>query len=303
MELIRKELKSTSTVEKDFKHEQHILSLLRCLQHPHIIQFYTAYTIGKEKPALLLEPADYDLATFHSRERPPIFTDETIFHGLFGLASAIEHVHNYFLEKYNLRMIGCHHDLNPRNVLVKDDHFVLSDFGLSRLKSEEEEEGSGSDFKGGIGDYIAPEFQSLMGNMTRNRISCPGDIWSSGCILAEMATFIDKGPSGVDIFATKREINLSGFLNLHTFHRGNALNEAVVAWIDDLERRASAYEHRKGLLYLVPDMLEFEASERPNAGEISARLFLLVQRTAYDHIIRRFELLLPNAEWGFRVQY
>jgi hypothetical protein len=112
-------------------------------------------------------------------------------------------------------------------------------------------------------------------------------------------TFIDKGPSGVDDFAKKRETKLFGLLKLHMFHSGDAPHEAVIAWIDDLERRASAYEHRKGVLYLIRDMLTFEASKRLHAREVSGRLFLLAQRITYDAITNRLGMLLPNAEWSF----
>ena len=113
-----------------------------------------------------------------------------------------------------------------------------------------------------------------------------------------MATFFDKGSSGVNDFARRRKCKLSGYLTLHTFHRGDASHEAVMDWIDDLELRASAYGHRKGLLHLVRDALEFHALKRPNAQEVSARLLYLACRTTYDVIMERFK-----PEWNVRVQY
>jgi serine/threonine protein kinase len=300
VEVVQKELRSTGTQEQDYEREQHILSLLRCLQHPNIVQFYTAYTLN-QKPTLLFAPADCNLAQFLSQPRPPSFeSDQSVFQALYGLSSAISHVHNYFSEENDIRMVGCHYDLKPKNVLVKQNQFILADFGISRLKSEED--GSLSGFKAGISDYFAPECQNLMGGFEKNRIGRRSDVWSFGCILAEIATYIEFGPQGVVDFSAKRKITFQGFLSIRPFHAAVEPSKAVMAWLNELEARESTTGARLGLLTLIHNMLAFHVNERPNSLNVSARLFLLAQRAAVDLVSPSFALLQQKADYGFRVE-
>lgn len=298
--IIRKEIKTINVTKDESNHEQHILSLLQLLSHSNIVQFHTAFSIGG-RSSLLFEIADYDLATFFQKDRPLQFTDDILLHQLFGLASGIEQIHNYFSEEYNLRMIGCHYDLTPKNILIKEDRLLLSDFGLSRLKPEAK--GSDSIFKGGIGDYLAPECQNLEGDFVKHRIRRPSDIWSFGCILAEIATFLVLGPSGVEQFATKREIKFGGFLTLHTFHQGDRPHEKVLDWLNDLLRSATASDYMKELLNLVQDMIEFEVGKRPDARKVTARLFLLAETTKLRSIIKKFRSVLAKDDYNLMIQY
>ncbi|KAL9119335.1 MAG: hypothetical protein Q9187_004110 [Circinaria calcarea] len=302
VEIIRKELKSSGTEEEGFENEQHVLSLLRCLQHPNIIKFYTAYTL-KARPTLLFAAADYDLKYFLDRPRTSAFaTDQAMFQGLYGLSSAVKVVHEYVSEEHHLRLIGCHYDLKPDNVLVHHNKLILADFGLSRLKSEDA--GSGSRFKAGAGDYLAPECQSLQDGFEKYMIGRGSDIWSFGCILAEVATHMELGPQGVVDFAEKRKIQFGGFLTLRVFHAGiNGPSKHVITWLDMLESRFSTNEARKGFLHLIRDMLEFEVLKRPNATEVSARLFFLVQRTVFDAATEIFNQLLEKADYELAIEY
>lgn len=288
-------------MENDFDNEQHILSLLRRLQHPNIVKFYTAYTL-KGTPSLLFAAADYDLARFLAQPRPPEFSTEAIFQALYGLSSAIGAVHSYFFEADKLRLIGCHYDLKPKNILVQGTQLILADFGLSRMKSEEQ--GSRSDFKFGLGDYLAPECQTLQGGFEKHRIGRGSDIWSFGCILAEMATFMESGSQGVENFAQRRKIKVGGFLTIYTFHAGdNNANDGVITHLDALERCTTSSVVQKGLLYLIRDMLELQVSKRPTAAEVSARLFFLAQKTIFDIAAGMFALLAKNADFELSVEY
>lgn len=301
VEVVEKELRSFGAVEQDYEREQHILSLLRCLQHPNIIQFYTAYT-WDQKPTLLFAPADYNLMEFLSQSRPPCFeNDEAIFQALYGLSSAITHVHNYFSEQYGVRMVGCHYDLKPKNILVKQDQFILADFGISRLKPEVD--GSLSGFKAGLSDYFAPECQDLSSDtFEKHRIGRSSDIWSFGCILAEIATFIESGPQGVAEFSEARKIKLQGWLTIRPFHAAVGPSNVVMAWLDDLEAWESTTGPRKGLLALIRDMLTFQSHKRPNSADVSARLFLIARRAATDLVSESFELLHQEGNYGFKVE-
>lgn len=71
-------------------------------------------------------------------------SDENFLFAICGLCSAIDTVHSFSISELDLRMIGCYHDIKPRNILVDGRNFILADFGLARLKMATES--SKSDF-------------------------------------------------------------------------------------------------------------------------------------------------------------
>ncbi|KUJ08140.1 kinase-like protein [Mollisia scopiformis] len=301
VEIVLKELKdpiASSRVE--FERERHILSMLKCLKHPNIIPFYTSYTMG-HIPCFLFAPADFSLGDLLSRPRPPQFnTDESLFQALHGLASAIAHVHKYFHEEDDLSMVGCHYDLKPSNILVKGNKLILADFGLSRLKLITQ--GSRSTFKGGTSDYLAPECQDLDGDLSKNSIGRGSDIWSFGCILAEVATYLELGHAGVEEFSQKRKITFGGFLTMRPFHSGAKPSPAVAKWLERLKNTNLPSEIRQGLLVLVQDMLTFDVLDRPDAHRVLARLFILAQRSLINDTYNTLTTLKEKSDYPLRIE-
>ena len=243
---------------------------------------------------------DYDLEYFLCHERPLPFTDEVTFRALFGLSSAINLVYNYFFEEFDLKLTGCHYDLKPRNILVRGNDFVISDFGLSRMKSLEES--SASAFKGGVSDYTAPECQSLNTDFSKNRIRRSSDIWSLGCILAKIATFIQDGQQGVEAFSTQRRVTM-GVLTLKTFHAGNQPSVNVAKWIEKLVAQASTHPHRSTHLQLIRRMLNFEASARPTSRQTLADTFLITARLSFNSISKSLAQTLYHADISKRIEH
>ena len=81
----------------------------------------------------------------------------TFYTAFYGLASALEHIHNCNLEGEEelAPSIGYHHDVAPRNILIRHDTFLLADFGLAKMKGRDED--SVTTFKAGSDDHVAPE--------------------------------------------------------------------------------------------------------------------------------------------------
>lgn len=176
---------------------------------------------------------DGDLATLLERERPARFrSDATFVVAICKLGSALEAVHDFTTNMLDLRMIGCHHDLRPKNVLIDGETFILADFGLSRFKSASQD--SATAYRKGQGDYLAPECQSLEGEFQRHKIGRASDIWSFGCIIAELLTYMMKGPDSVEEFWKERSHKL-GQIRYHLFHGGPNQPLAIVdTWLDNL---------------------------------------------------------------------
>jgi serine/threonine protein kinase len=288
----------SETLEKDFDNEHHILALLRVIKHPNIVLFHTAFTIDGV-PNLLFEPAECNLKDFLRQEYPAATSEQGLLDAFFGLSSGLREIHRYNSKDGNLRFIGCHYDLHPGNVLVKDGKFILSDFGISRLKHEAQ--GSRSGFKGGLRDYYAPECQDWAETFEAGQIGRPSDIWSLGCILAEVVTFIQLGTTGIREFDDERATK-SIFGTFRTFHDNGEPNEKVTKWLQRLHAHSPANETIDGLMDLIRDMLAITQHDRPDILEVSERLFHIAERMRYGRVSEAFASLPLHSDTAMTIE-
>lgn len=116
----------------------------------------------------------------------------TPYRALEDLSSALECVHIFNLNitdrSLELSRIGYHHDLRPRNILVSSNTFMLTDFGLSRLKVVDET--PGPKWRENLGDYIAPE--CMDDDFRPQEAGRSIDIWAFGGIIIDIAWPEDK---------------------------------------------------------------------------------------------------------------
>lgn len=197
----------------------------------------------------------------------PTFTSLTI--ALCGLSSALGAVHTF--SSNDLKLIGCHHDLKPSNILVDDEKLLLADFGLTRLKSHSQE--SQTPFKGVIGDYLAPECEDFERDFEEGTVRRSSDIWSFGCILSEILTYTLKGSYGVSQFRAERLFKIENW-KFYRFHCGpNSPNPTVLEWLADVKAKTSGSEHL--MAELIEQMLHLKPEDRPNIWQVTARLRLI----------------------------
>lgn len=106
----------------------------------------------------------------------------TFYSALEGLASALCNTHELHLEgeRHGIDFdgLGYHHDLRPANVLVSSETFILTDFGLSKFKPADLP--SQSQWKVGIGDYLAPECMDE--NFAHQNVGRSIDVWAFACM-------------------------------------------------------------------------------------------------------------------------
>lgn len=300
--VIRKQIKSKKNAEKDFHKEEHILSLLRCLEHPNIIQLLTAYTIHQTHN-FLFPLADGDLKHFFRQQHriPGFQSDNDVFQALYELASAVEAVHNYFSDTFNIRKIGCHYDLKPDNILYRSGKLILTDFGLSRLSDEHE--GSKSMYRNGGGEYWAPECVSIQEDFKKLHVGRSSDMWSFGCVLAEMLTYLQEGSTGVQNFSEKRVILFQGYWECKSFHEGTKPSEAVTNWLSRLSGRPTITNAQKSLMVIVRDLLQQEPDVRSEAQSITLSLFHIAQTEVYRTIEVEFQRLPVESDLEIDIEY
>jgi serine/threonine protein kinase len=151
------------------------VNILKKLRHPHIIRFLGAYS-RDDKVSILVSPvADTTLALWLDRAtlQKPAGLAETIT-AMFGcLASSLRYLHEQ-------QPVVVHMDIKPQNILVVEGdgqfpHVVLCDFGNSTTHANGQAQPL-------TRRYAAPE---VFEGATRKQAA---DIWSLGCVFAEMAS-------------------------------------------------------------------------------------------------------------------
>ncbi|KAH7314103.1 kinase-like domain-containing protein, partial [Rhexocercosporidium sp. MPI-PUGE-AT-0058] len=162
---------------------QQEVSVLRELQHKHIIQVISTYetTSAPRQFGILLLPAgDEDLSHYLERVCEDDFPEDDLQcleKWQSCLASAVAYIHSR-----NVR----HKDIKPSNVICKGRDIFLTDFGSAHQFSAGLTSSTEGYAAGITKMYSAPEVISL------DRRGRPADIYSLGCVFAEMATVIGR---------------------------------------------------------------------------------------------------------------
>ncbi|KAK0646795.1 kinase-like domain-containing protein [Cercophora newfieldiana] len=254
--------------------ERAVLRLLQTLKHPNIIEFLGSYSYNGVC-SLLFTFAAMDLGEFLLADARPPMEIRSIYAAIHGLADALCHIHNFTLHDGSnstaIGMVGYHHDLRPANILVHRRTFVIADFGLSRLKPNDAD--SKTKLHGGVDDYLGPESFDYE-TWTNGSVGRPLDVWALGCILIELATFIEG--RGIAAFRDRRKATHGTSMRSTScaFHLDRKIHPEVVRWIDALAEEPRDPQLRD-LLRVARDMLERNAFLRPKMSDIAPRLELL----------------------------
>ena len=275
---------------------------MRLLKHPCVIELLGSYTY-RQKHYLLFPPADCSLTDAFVAGRLTSFENHEILEAIIGLCSAIKRVHSYFSDDFQLNMIGCHHDLTPKNILVSGKRFLLADFGLSRL---EEREDSKSTFKTGNRSYVAPECEMIEDSdvfiVRKGIIGRAADIWSLGGILTEIVTCKLVEPHGFKTYRNVRKKTLQGNVTVCQFHKGGQNCEEVQNWIDSLKEIASA--DMAALLDLATSCLTIEPSRRPRIDDLLSGTNHILHSLQAKSALREFDsLILVESYLSTRIEH
>lgn len=145
------------------------ISLLKELQHPNIVRLYDVVHTER-KLTLVFEFLDQDLKKYldvcDSGLDPPILKSF-----LFQFLTGVAYCHHH-------RVL--HRDLKPPNLLInREGQLKLADFGLARA--------FGIPVRSYTHEVVTLWYRAPDVLMGSRKYSTPVDIWSVGCIFAEMA--------------------------------------------------------------------------------------------------------------------
>lgn len=234
----------------DFKNE---VRMLKALRHPHIIKFVGSYTQA-ERYSLLLSPvADMDLSRYMRTIEETSSTSLSIrdrswnlLRGMSSLASALSHIHSSSV---------WHCDIKPANILVKDDRFILADFGLSRFKPAR-----GIPIKkttGATRTYAPPEI------VNHGVQSSASDVFSLGCVFAELSTLIEnKSLSEFEKFRVTK-------LGDKAFHQTLGETNEWIELLEEEQKRRRCFDQAHSIPFdTIRRMLSESPKDRLTAHEV-----------------------------------
>ena len=170
------EIVAIKTVFQDEGHQNRELSIIKGLKHPNIVglrrYFYTRNEVGEEFLSLVLDymPMSLDRVIKEAEKKKQTIPESFVRLAMYQFMRALEYLHDLGI---------CHRDIKPHNLLVDLDAGIvkLCDFGCSKRLVEGE-----------------PNIQYICARYYRApevvfgwaHYSCAIDIWSAGCVMAEM---------------------------------------------------------------------------------------------------------------------
>ena len=233
--------------QKIYENEIRVLS--KVADNDHLIKVRGTYT-DKKYLVMLLEPvADENLKDYMNRGPLTSVAEQNRFRTYFGcLAHTIRFLHDSAIETL-------HKDIKLENILLKDGHLILTDFGTAFDWSKTGQ----SMTRSNAGDHRTPRYQSPeVANASEFHRS--SDIWSLGVVFLEMVT----------ILRGKRMAEFDDFLqNNGQRHTSIHLNlDAAMNWFEQLQGHGRGSPIDNEPLVWIKRMLNKEQLNRPTAQMI-----------------------------------
>ena len=270
--------------------------------------------------SLFFDLAKYNLWDYFHDENISILPAQKamLFGQCIGLASALAFLHDdLFLNSGSGEQLQCYHlDLKPQNIMVferDEPHgpsgnyiWKISDFGISKIKhckrrgsnespshpvsflemifrpkkpNDNTDASSGVDNSRYGGTYAAPEARLEGDKVTRR-----SDVWSLGCVITQVLTFLDSGTTGIEDFDKSRLHNrdnnrfYESKLPLIGTEAVDKLHHSVPKWLDGLVEKAYKRSELEGKAvkktsqYVLESMLLPDQEKRHDAKQVENKL-------------------------------
>ncbi|PHH80284.1 hypothetical protein CDD80_2125 [Ophiocordyceps camponoti-rufipedis] len=269
----------------------------------NIVEALCFLQIGMREFSLFMPLADLDLDKYMMKVNPAAPDSNkdkaAILHSAAGLAKGLDYLHSGITTRDH-ETIACYHmDLKPANILVfiKRDECLwkLSDFGISRIKVrhprgasnnalrnmlDRDNSVSGTVNRRGDGPYLAPESIS-----TKPQMTWRSDIWSLGCIISIVFTYLELGAAGVRKYSEERTKNSGENMDRFFLKKKNAFSDSkphpsvekqhkeLVRTVTEHGRpKVEAIALEKMLKFLERSVLNIRPAKRLKAREIGEEL-------------------------------
>ena len=182
------------------------IAILKKMKYPNVVNVENI-AFGKHNIELCLEYCKYDLKKLIDCKKHDgcFYTVKFIKNMMFQLLKGVEHLHSHKI---------LHRDLKPQNILVDENGWILklADFGLSRVYS--------IPIRPYTKEVLTLWYRAPEMMLGINNYAIGLDIWSIGCIFAEL--YLGKplfmGDSEIDqlfkvmqVYGTFNELTLPGY--------------------------------------------------------------------------------------------
>ncbi|KAF7537640.1 hypothetical protein G7054_g3541 [Neopestalotiopsis clavispora] len=301
-ELARKDYTKSKDFQEEYKVMKSILNSRRSCNT--ILRSFGSLQVGTNMFSLFMPLALYDLDEW-MRKRPPTDLEEKaeVINCMAGIAEGLYFLHTSVSGEHGESLICYHMDLKPNNILVfeREDapgKFIwkISDFGMSRVKSTkrptkdleelfkptEASLASPTRNRRFQGTYLAPESLLPDGQQMDER----SDIWSLGCVIMVVFTYLFMGPSGIKLFSEERGHKSKEWANndIDTFYlppKNRLFEEAqphpiVAKWHEKLMfghgDPVEAHIVTTMLVYLTNSIVVVDREVRKKADELQRKL-------------------------------
>ncbi|XP_076005925.1 cyclin-dependent kinase 6 isoform X4 [Genypterus blacodes] len=149
-----------------------VLKQLEAFEHPNVVRLFDVCTVSRTdretRLTLVFEHVDQDLTTYLEKAPDPGVPPETIKDMMYQLLQGLDFLHSH-------RVV--HRDLKPQNILVTSGGQIkLADFGLARIYS----------FQMALTSVVVTLWYRAPEVLLQSSYATPVDLWSVGCIFAEM---------------------------------------------------------------------------------------------------------------------
>lgn len=302
-----------------FNAERQNLTYVKRIQDRHLVQIIKAYKHG-DVGNIILPLAKTNLGAY--LRDPSYKASEQSHQGIevhpfweqmLGVSRALHKILDYEAvdSTRNEVLYGYHFDLKPANVLIENSGvFVISDFGQAYFRKLSEATSSKVRGMGGTESYAPPEIDDPA--MLQNRRY---DIWSLGCILLEICTFVVRGYPGVlELDAARITTTANGNMTDDRFFvRSESeqweLKPQIRDWMQNLPtvvHSHSAKRYIQRILSLVVGMLQVDVRQRLTSKDVCLTLSDILSNrhsgVAGENIpvFPKFEPRVDEAEIGKR---
>ncbi|KAI1181649.1 HET-domain-containing protein [Nemania serpens] len=268
---------------KFFEKESKTLETMRKLNHPHLIQAYSAYSRGQDKGFVFPFANGGDLAAFWKEHEPNLDANgiSWALMQMKGLASGIKALHDKKTR---------HGDIKPQNILIfnstepNSTTLVIADVGIAKfhaIYTRQRHNGTTTPF--GSRRYEPPEVEDKDVPQSRKY-----DMWSLGCVLLEFIIWLVSGAKGFDNFIWVANPQKDD--RLWEDREGGsvrsvrlAIAERMTVLKGEIEQKGQLYAALNNILSVIREQLLIELDKRADSTKLLKEIDGIYSRYLRDY--------------------